>query len=431
MAPFIFEMKDNTFDKWMTVQQMSEEGLLIYSNRQHQFFAKPYVDRTTWHLKRRFFKHLQGLVDRDLMKLATFLIEGRKVSLFPEKKNDKHYNEELSKQWKSVEEYCIEKKYKRIFECICLKVFTDKSKIQQFKNMEKAERKEKFRELKAHYHLDKEKIVLLREAIGEQLLKMGMQKSNTWVDLIERLPVAFETLVESIQKSVDEDGNLLVVEKSDMFILESSIGFGKKKFFKELSSRHEKSVDFFYFDGTITENCRRLDISFFQSFFKATSRIGSSGHRVVLVLNPLDLIPMVRGMSQVTGYVSIPAQYIKRKLGKSGQQALLERDGRITDYVHYIFFNERFEEGMENKVAEKEIKNALRGNILNFEEIDEQDSILGERDPRFYDYLTKLLLTPGDSVVIFGEGRQFMKCLLVRLLSNSSSLSALNICLDD
>lgn len=128
MAPFIFEMSDETFERWMIVQEMSEEGLLIHYNRQHQHTAKPYVDRTTWHLKRRFFKHLQGLVDRDLWKLANYLIEGKKISLFSEKKTDKSYDEDKAKEWRSVEEYCIEKKQKRIFECICLKVFTD-SKI--------------------------------------------------------------------------------------------------------------------------------------------------------------------------------------------------------------------------------------------------------------------------------------------------------------
>lgn len=113
MAPFLFVMSDSTFKKWSEVHEMCQEGELIAYNQTCQRLAIKWKDRSSWILKRRFFRQVQGLDEVELKKLAQYLISKKKVSLFPEKENLKSYDEEESKNWTSFQDWCQQKNIRR------------------------------------------------------------------------------------------------------------------------------------------------------------------------------------------------------------------------------------------------------------------------------------------------------------------------------
>lgn len=119
-------------------------------------------------------------------------------------------------------------------------------------------------------------------------------------------------------------------------------------------------------------------------------------------------------MCRTKGYVSVPAQYIGTKAENSTKDGLLENEGCRVDYVQYIFFNKLLEDTNDDEVKENIIKTCLRGKIENFYET--EVPLNREKDPMFFEYISKLLLKSGDSALIFGEGRQLIQTLMVRPL---------------
>lgn len=244
MAPFIFVMSDETFEKWMTVQEMAEDGRLIAFNRTLQCDGVPQRNSTSWHLKKSHLRHLQGMEESDLNKIASFFIAHERVSLLKEKVHLKSHDPEEAKKWSSLEEYCVEKKNKKTFEVFLIATLTKKPRIPELgkvkkllklRKFSKQNRKHLLKHICDYFHLGKEKLLLFREALGEKFVKEAGKKSSKWEDLFTNLPASFEALIAATRDSINGEGRVCKVDLVKLLTHKSSTGFGSAEFFRDFS----------------------------------------------------------------------------------------------------------------------------------------------------------------------------------------------------
>src|SRR5450759_5342160 len=105
LAPFIFNMSDETFGKWMQIHEKSRTGDLIAYNAMKQKELEARVDRETFMITKRNFRDFQGLTDEGLSKLADYLLVGKKVSLAKDKPSTANYDMEQEGKWVALKDY--------------------------------------------------------------------------------------------------------------------------------------------------------------------------------------------------------------------------------------------------------------------------------------------------------------------------------------
>ncbi len=81
LTPFIFHMKDSTFNLWWQVYERARVGDLIAFNSALMKDCIPKKDRNSWQITKTCIRDLQGCDDSDLKKMALFLLEKKKISL--------------------------------------------------------------------------------------------------------------------------------------------------------------------------------------------------------------------------------------------------------------------------------------------------------------------------------------------------------------
>lgn len=415
LAPFLFTMSENTFQQWMLVYEKSREGNLILYNTCFQKDLLPREkDRTAWHISRRLFRDLQGCSDDDLRKLANYLLSNKKISLQKNKPSlKKTFKQVQEGNWISLNEYCVNKKHKKEFECILLRYLYKEKSGTEMKALKKSARKSRVKKMMEFFHLDKQKMRRLRDSVGERVLQKALNRSVSSKSLEGIIPESFWRLLESICASVDIHGNPKVIKTSDRMELRSRDQLKSPNFPENLVAGLENLAELIVFDSTLLVDIGPFGREFYGKFFKAVSVIGKRpSHVVVIISDPIEAYFAMRELGKIDGYVAVTTNYLKSQSSSTQKIKLHREDQKIAEVVTYAFYSKSFEASEDTENIRHSICSTFKakGALLDF---DEDVALPRDRSKLFYEHLCHLLIDDDKLAICFGEGRNLPECLLV------------------
>lgn len=359
--------------------------------------------------------------EADLDKVASYLLAKKRISCFKNKPSAPDYDENLADQFISMEEYCVNKKSKRVFEIYLLETLGEwENKRAELNAFRKHERKLEMDLMIAKYHLTKEKLTRLRAALTEDFIRQSSHRSAGADKMKNSLLEAFKTLVTATKKSVDEKGNLLSPKIDEILKLHSRKSMKNEKFFEHLSETSKPRSDFIFFDSSVLQDESPLETSFYNPFLRKVKEMGKDTHVFVHILDPIESIYMIRELMAIPGYFPLTTTYVQTGVCETLEQPLFNSPEDFTYTVTYAFFHSEFVQSSTRVKVQEAIKKKLmaRGSLMHFDEKVEDlgaRSVPFEKSISFFQYLTKLFVDSGHRTICFGEGRNLIQCLLVRI----------------